>query len=42
MLWQLSYSELFFIEKLWPDFQTKDLKKIIEQYKKIKRNFGAI
>ena len=36
MLWQLSYSELFFIEKLWPDFQTKDLKKIIEQYKKIK------
>ena len=42
MLWQLSYSELFFIEKLWPDFQTKDLKKIIEKYKKIKRNFGAI
>ena len=42
MLWQLSYSELFFIEKLWPDFQTKDLKKIIKKYKKIKRNFGAI
>ena len=42
MLWQLSYSELFFIEKLWPDFQTKDLKKIIKQYKKIKRNFGAV
>ncbi len=42
MLWQLSYSELFFIEKLWPDFQTKDLKKIIKRYKKIKRNFGAL
>ena len=42
MLWQLSYSELFFIEKLWPDFQTKDLKKIIKKYKKIKRNFGAV
>ena len=42
MLWQLSYSELFFIEKLWPDFQTKDLKRIIKKYKKIKRNFGAL
>ena len=42
MLWQLSYSELFFIEKLWPDFHTKDLKKILKEYKKIKRNFGAV
>ena len=42
MLWQLSYSELFFIDKLWPDFQTKDLKRIIKKYKKIKRNFGAL
>ena len=42
MLWQLSYSELFFLEKLWPDFQTRDLKKIIKEYKNIKRNFGAV
>ena len=42
MLWQLSYTELFFSKKLWPDFHLKDLKKIIFSYKKIKRNFGGI
>jgi undecaprenyl diphosphate synthase len=42
MLWQLAYSEIFFLDKLWPDFTKKDLKKIINKYKKIKRNFGGI
>ena len=42
MLWQLAYAELYFIDKLWPDFNEKDLKKIIKNYKKIRRNFGAI
>ena len=42
MLWQLAYTELFFVKKLWPDFNSKDLKKIINKYKKIKRNFGGI
>jgi undecaprenyl diphosphate synthase len=42
MLWQLAYSELFFIPKLWPDFNSNDLEKVIKQYKKRKRNFGAI
>jgi undecaprenyl diphosphate synthase len=42
MLWQLAYSELFFVKKLWPDFGPNDLKKIINKYKKTKRNFGAI
>ena len=42
MLWQLSYTELFFIKKLWPDFKGNDLKKIITSYKKIKRNYGAL
>ena len=42
MLWQLAYSELFFLNKLWPDFNIYDLKKIIIKYKKMKRNFGAI
>ena len=41
-LWQLAYTELFFLKKLWPDFNVKDLKKIIREYKIIKRNFGAI
>ena len=42
MLWQLAYTELFFLEKLWPDFNKNDLKIILKQYSKIKRNFGAI
>ena len=42
LLWQLAYSELFFLKKLWPDFNVKDLLKIIKNYKKIKRNFGRI
>ena len=42
MLWQLAYSELFFLKKLWPDFNSNDLKKIILKFKKSKRNFGAI
>ena len=42
MLWQLAYSEIFFLDKLWPDFTKNDLKKIIKKYHKIKRNFGGI
>ena len=42
MLWQLAYAELYFLKKLWPDFNGNDLKKIISNFKKIKRNFGAI
>jgi len=42
MLWQLAYAELFFLDKLWPDFNSSDLIKILKKYKKTKRNFGAI
>ena len=42
MLWQLAYTELFFINKLWPDFQLTDLRRIIINYKKRKRNFGSV
>ena len=42
LLWQLAYSEIFFEEKLWPDFNEKDYAKIIDKFKKIKRNFGKI
>ena len=42
MLWQLAYAELFFLEKLWPDFNKNDLKSILKKYYKIQRNFGAI
>ena len=42
MLWQMAYTELFFLKKLWPDFNSKDLKRIIEKFKRIKRNFGGV
>jgi undecaprenyl diphosphate synthase len=42
LLWQIAYSEIFFEKKLWPEFNEKDYKKIIEKFKKIKRNFGKI
>ena len=42
MLWQLAYSELYFVKKLWPDFNKNDLISILKDYKKIKRNFGGI
>tara|TARA_B100000579_G_scaffold1582_1_gene1261 strand:+ start:174 stop:848 length:675 start_codon:yes stop_codon:yes gene_type:complete len=42
LLWQVAYSEIFFERKLWPDFKGKDYNKIINKYKKIKRNFGNI
>tara|TARA_Y100000591_G_scaffold329233_1_gene357385 strand:- start:2226 stop:2924 length:699 start_codon:yes stop_codon:yes gene_type:complete len=40
MLWQSAYSELYFTKKLWPDFNIIDLKKILINYRKRKRNFG--
>ena len=42
LLWQLSYSEIFFEKKLWPELNEKDLERIVNNYKKIKRNFGTI
>ena len=42
LLWQLSYSEIFFVKKLWPDFNKNDFNKIIIKFKKIKRNYGKI
>ncbi len=40
MLWQSAYSELYFAKKLWPEFNISDLKKIIINFKKRKRNYG--
>ena len=42
MLWQLAYAELFFLKKLWPDFNSNDLAKIVSKFKKSKRNFGGL
>lgn len=40
MPWQSVYGELYFIDKLWPDFTKEDLKKAIEEYGRRKRRFG--
>jgi undecaprenyl diphosphate synthase len=40
MPWQSCYSELIFIDKLWPDIAKGDFEKCIEEYKKRKRRFG--
>ena len=42
LLWQLAYSEIFFVKKLWPEFDEYDFNKVIKSFKKIKRNFGNI
>jgi len=42
LLWQLSYTEIYFVSKLWPDFTRKDFSKIINNFSKVKRNFGGI
>ena len=42
LLWQLSYTEIFFEKKSWPDFKVNDFNKILNKFKSIKRNFGSI
>jgi len=42
LLWQLAYTEIFFKKKLWPDFNEKDYSKIINKFRKVKRNYGNI
>ena len=42
MLWQIAYTEIFFEKKLWPDFKANDFRKILNNFRLIKRNFGSI
>ena len=42
MLWQAVYSELEFLDVLWPDISRGDIELIFEQYTGTKRNFGII
>ncbi|MFP6733264.1 MAG: isoprenyl transferase [Rhodospirillales bacterium] len=41
LLWQIAYSELVFLETLWPDFSEKDFLKAINEYQRRERRFGA-
>lgn len=40
LLWQIAYSELYFTEKLWPDFTKEDLYEAVVDYQKRERRFG--
>ena len=40
LIWQSHYSEWFFLEKFWPDFEKEDLINVIEDYKNRERRFG--
>ncbi len=40
LLWQLAYAELYFTQKLWPDFRREDLYAAIIDYQKRERRFG--
>jgi undecaprenyl diphosphate synthase len=42
LLWQLSYTELYFPKKYWPDFGRKDFERAIEVYQKRERRWGGI
>jgi undecaprenyl diphosphate synthase len=42
LLWQIAYAEMFFTKTLWPDFTSKELEKIINEFKKRERRFGGI
>lgn len=42
LTWQSVYSELFFTRTLWPDFTKEEFVKIVEEYSKRKRRFGAL
>ena len=42
LLWNISYSELYFTDELWPDFDENSFKKIINVFDKRKRNYGNI
>ena len=40
MLWQLAYTELVFLDKLWPEITEMDLVEVIAGYKRRQRRFG--
>jgi len=41
MLWQVAYSEIYAVDKLWPDFSPRDLQAALDWYATVERRFGA-
>lgn len=42
LLWQAAYAELYFTDKLWPDFSADDVDEVIEDFKRRQRRFGGV
>jgi undecaprenyl diphosphate synthase len=42
LLWQLSYTEIYVTQKMWPDFGKEDLRDAIAEYNKRQRRFGGL
>jgi undecaprenyl diphosphate synthase len=42
LLWQLSYTEMYVTQKMWPDFTKKDLFAAVEEYGRRQRRYGAV
>ena len=42
LLWQLAYSEFYFTEVPWPDFDEEELQKAVEAYRQRDRRFGMV
>ncbi|WP_440679298.1 polyprenyl diphosphate synthase [Candidatus Pelagibacter sp. HIMB1517] len=41
LLWQSAYSEIYFVNDLWPEFKINNLKRIIEKFNKTQKNYGS-
>ena len=41
LLWQLAYTELYFTDTLWPDFDASELARAVDAYSARQRRFGA-
>jgi undecaprenyl diphosphate synthase len=42
LLWESAYAELFFTDRMWPDFDVADLEAAITDFKRRERRFGAV
>ena len=42
LLWQIAYAELYFTDKLWPDFEREDLFEAVLNYQNRERRFGLV
>ena len=42
LLWQAAYSELLFVDTLWPDFRKEDFRSALEEYSKRDRRYGKV